>query len=465
MEKPAAGNRKLGIGLLVLFIIMLLPVYRAQKADALSWAYVQSLRFKKVEKYFYTATDCSFSLIIENVPPEKVIVSVNDVPEGVSFVGSNKITYMPYTNASSEQYGTNLTLSFRFAEPGVYQIKAIDVRIDETYAKIPIDAVEVYEHPNTVRPKLSISFESPNVQLSGKTVRVNSNEHIVFRMYIQNAIQVLTFEWQRNLPENSLFKQLEYNDISGNVVVGDFSPEKMPLALFDWQPLKPGTYDFPEFDIVATSYGGIRYEVETPDYTIEVLETEGVVEEEQQDKGVFAYAFVSPPSEEKAVQEKTVGDVPLDTLYDLYSKERHSIVLFSSASQERQALEDELGLSSIKRMPSVPLFVLAWIFCIACFIATVVLFILKKIPHAAVCAVFFILLLALGVLNSHLISKEYGLYEGGEIYSIPESTGGSGVDMPKGSLVLVKHSAGGWLYVVFNDTYGWVPENTVRMIQ
>ncbi|MBO4319030.1 MAG: hypothetical protein J5857_01000, partial [Treponema sp.] len=107
MEKPAAGNRKLGIGLLVLFIIMLLPVYRAQKADALSWAYVQSLRFKKVEKYFYTATDCSFSLTIENVPPEKVIVSVNDVPEGVSFVGSNKITYMPYTNASSEQYGTN----------------------------------------------------------------------------------------------------------------------------------------------------------------------------------------------------------------------------------------------------------------------------------------------------------------------------------------------------------------------
>ena len=463
MEKPATGNRKLGIGLLVLFLIQILPVFWAPDASALSWAYVQSLRFKRVENYFYTATDCSFTLNIENVPPEKVTVSVNDVPDGVSFVGSSKITYMPYSNASSDQYGTTLTLSFRFDQPGVYQIKAIDVRIDETYAKIPVEAVEVYEHPNTVRPKIFLSFESPNVQVSGKRITVNANDHIVFRMLIQNAIQVLKFDWK--LPEDSLFKRLDYTDLSEKVKPGEFTPEKIAIALFDWQPLKPGTYDFPEFDIVATSYGGIRYDVVSPDYTVEVLEAVDAPVDDDQDKGLFAYAFVSPPTTQEAVKEKTVEEVPVDRLYDLYTKERHSIVLFSSAHYERLALEEELGFSSITHMPSMPLFILVWILCISCLVATIVLFILKKIPHASVCAVLFILLLASGILYGHQVSKKYGIYEGGEIYSIPENAGGSGIDMPKGCTVLVKHSAAGWLYVVFNDTYGWVPEDTVRLIQ
>ena len=463
MEKPAAGNRKFGIGLLVLLLISSLSGFRIQKAEALSWAYVQSLRFKKVENYFFTDTECSFTLNIENVSPEKVTVSVNDVPDGVSFEGWNKITYMPYSNASSDQYGTTLTLSFKFAEPGWYQIKAIDVRIDETYAKIPVEAVEVFENPSTVRPKISLSFDETKVQVSGKTVKVNANEHIVFKMYIQYAIQVLKFDWAR--PEDSVFKELDYYDISDKVVVGEFSPEKIPIAVFDWQPLKTGTYDFPEFDIVATSFGGIRYDVESPSYKIEVLEATEAYVEEEKDSGVFAYAFVSPPSAQEDVKEKTAEDVPVDKLFDLYTRERHSIVLFSSAYNERLALEEELGLSSLKHMPSVPLFVLVWILCTVSLVATIVLFILKKIPHAALCAVLFVLLLTLGVLNGHQISKKYGVYQGGEIYSIPEDTGGSGVDMPEGSVVLVKHSTAGWLYVVFNDTYGWVPETTVRMIK
>ncbi|MBP5451945.1 MAG: hypothetical protein J6Y16_06895 [Treponema sp.] len=464
MEKSAAGIRKFGIGLLVLLFIQIFPLIGIQKADAISWAYIQSLRFKKVENYFYTATDCSFTVNIENVPPEKVTVSVNDVPEGVEFKGSTKIAYMPYSNATSEQFGTTLTISFRFAQKGVYQIKSIDVRIDESYAKIPVEVVEVYENPNTVQPVVTLSFDGPDIQVSGKTVRVkNANSHIIFRMDIQYAIQVLKFNWE--LPENSLFKQLDYTDLSEEVDAGKFTPEKIPIALFDWQPLKPGKYDFPKFDIVATSYGGIRYEVKSPDYVIEVEEDAEALAADVQDKGVFAYAFVSPPAAEEAVQKKSVEDAPVDRLFDLYTKERHSITLFSSAYHERLALEEELGLSSLKHMPSLPLFILVCVACIASLVATVVLFILKKIPHAALCAVLFVLLVTVGILLGHQVSKKYGIYEGGEIYSIPEDTGGSGVDMPRGSVVLVKHGAAGWLYVVFNDTYGWVPEDTVRMIQ
>lgn len=465
MEKSTARNRKFGIGLLVLLFVQLLPVFRVQEAEAISWAYVQSLRFKKVENYFFTDTDCSFIVNIENVPPEKVSVSVNDVPEGVSFQGSSKGAYMPYSNSSSDQYGTTLTLSFRFNQPGWYQIKSIDVRIDETYAKIPVENVEVFENPSTVRPKISIDWGNSNVQVSGKHVKVNAGERIVFTMYIQYAIQVLNFSWK--LPENSIFKELEHYDISKNVVVGEFSPDKMPLALFEWQPLKPGTYDFPEFDILATSYGGIRYEVNYKDYKyeMEVLEADENFGQAEKDEGVFAYAFVSPPSTQEAVQKKALEDAPVDRLFELYTTERHSILLFSSTRDERLALEEELGLSSVNHVPSVPLLILAWSLCLASFIATILLFALKKIPHAAVCAVLFVLLLAVGILYGHQASKQYGIYEGGEIYSIPENTGGSGVNMPKGSPVLVKHSASGWLYVVFNDTYGWVPENTVRLIQ
>ena len=465
MEKPAAGFRKFGIGLLALLLVQILPAFRLTGANAISWAYVQSLRFRKVESYFYTATDCSFTLNIENVPPEKVTVSVNDVPEGVSYVGASKIAYMPYSSDSGEQYGTTLTISFQFDSKGFYQIKAIDVRIDETYAKIPVEAVEVYENPNTVRPEISPDFiDNPNIQVSGKTIKVmNANEHIVFRMNIQYAIQVLKFEW--DLPEDSLFKQLGYTDLSEKVDAGKFTPEKIPIAIFDWQPLKPGTYEFPKFDVIATSYGGIRYEVKSPEYKVEVLE--GAVQPltDDQDKGVFAYAFVSPPAGEETVQQKKLGAVPIDRLYELYTKERHSIVLFSSAHNERLALEEELGLSSLKHVPSMPLFILVWILCAASLAAVIVLFILKRIPHAAAFAVLFILLLTSGILYGHQVAKKYGLYEGGEIYSIPENAGGSGINMPEGSSVLVKHKAAGWLYVVFNDTYGWVPEDTVRMIQ
>lgn len=465
MEKSSAKIRKLCVGLLAFVFVELFSFVMPQKAfGAVSWQYLQTLRFKKTEKYFFTSNDCSFSVNIENVSPDKVTAAVNDVPQGASFISLRKENYVP-SNGSSDQYGTKLILTFRFNAAGSYQIRPVDVIVDGWYARISFESVYVYENPSIVHPRISVTFEDSRYTSTSRTLNMSAGQHLRFTLNIRYATQVYDFSW--SIPENSLFIQTDSYDITRQAVNSDeFNPNTVPVATFDWQPLSEGEYRFPDFNVTAMSFGGIKYNVTVPTYKIKVGPASSARDSfDVDEETLYAYAF--DVIEEHVDEQKKIisGTKDIDALLALHQNERHSIPIFSNARKLRRQAESDAGLTSQMWAPSIPVHIIIWSLAIILLGLTVLFFVLRRIPASAVCLAFCIAFAGLGIFYSRWFMQETALYRGGEIGQIPEYGATTGVDLPAGTVVQLKKHAGDWVYIRSNDTYGWVTFDKLLLIE
>ncbi|MBQ4236523.1 MAG: hypothetical protein II716_06785 [Treponema sp.] len=465
MEKSAAKKRRLCIGLLAFALLELASVLVPHKAfGAVSWQYLQSLKLRKTEKYFFTATDCSFAVNIENVSPDKISAAINDLPQGASFVSLRKENYIP-TNGTSESYGTRLIMTFRFNEPGSYQFRAVDVQVDTWWAHIPFESVYVYENPSIVRPRISVTFGDSRYSTTARTLEMSAGQHLTFTLNIRYATQVYDLSW--TIPENSLFMETESYDITRqNINSEEFNPNTLPVASFDWQPLVEGEYKFPEFSMTAMSLGGIRYDVTVPSYTIKVGPPLNRREYDDDDEPeIYKNAFSDYAASDTGTKTvyKEIGSI--EELLELHKTERHSIPFFSDARNQRRQIERESGLNSASWEPSIPLMIVILSVAAVLIILTVLLFVFKKIRSAAVSLALAVSFLAIGIFYTHWTMKKIALYTGGEIAQIPEVGSGAGVYLSKGSVVDIQKKTDEWSYIRCNDTYGWVLNETLLFIE
>ena len=58
-----------------------------------------------------------------------------------------------------------------------------------------------------------------------------------------------------------------------------------------------------------------------------------------------------------------------------------------------------------------------------------------------------------------------GVFTGGDMSPIPEHNMMSSVTIQAGSVVTVIRNAGNWMYIRHNDTYGWIPSNSICIIE
>ncbi len=455
MEKSTTKTRRLCIGLLTFLLLELVSICLPQKIFAVSWEYLQGLRLKKTEKYFFTSMDCSFAVNIENVPPEKISAAINDLPQGASFVSLRKELYVP-TSGDAESYGTKLIMTFRFSSAGAYQFRAVDVKVDTWYSRIPFESVYVYENPSTVQPKISITFSDSRFASTSRTLNMTVGQHLKFTLNIRYATQVYDLSW--SLPENSLFQEIESYDITRQAVNNDeFNPNSVPVATFDWQPLVEGEYLLPEFNMSAMSFGGVRRNAIVPSYKIIV--GPATVKESPKDSdgtGIYINAFADVESKTENVQKTKKEIDSIENLLELHESERWSIPIFSSARKERLAIEDEAGLDSSTWEPSIPLLIVIWSVAFVLILLTVILFIIHKIPGAATCLAVGVIFVGLGVFYTKWSLQKNALYTGGDLAQIPEYGSGAGVSLPKGTMVQILKETNQWSYIRSNDTYGWV---------
>lgn len=466
MEKSAGKKRRLRIGLLI-FAFMLYHFF-ASNAYTISWEAVQNLQFRKTEKYFFTATECPLIVTIENVLPEKVSVFVNDVPNNVSFISAKKETFIPTVTSKSVQQGTRLILYFTFERPGEYHIQPVDVRIDGLYCRVPIEPVSVYENPNFMKPELSVQFTSPTLHNgTEKNIRLSLREHVHFTLYIKYAVQVVHFSW--DIPENSLFiEQNRYEITKRNIRGTDFSPESVPIASFDWEPLKAGTYKMPSFYITATSYSGIKYDVTLPDFLITVDEktslsySQNTVTEET----ILKTAFLENDSASKQESYPSPSQKDIETLLQLHQKERHSIPFINKKIlQERKTAEESFGISFYKKEPNIPLFIFLGALSLILFLLSFLLFLFKKkalavvmVPCGFLAALCFIFLAA-------DLSKKSALFTGIGFRPIPEYSIEISEDIPAGNTIFLEKKGGSWYFAHFGEKSGWVPQEDVLLIK
>lgn len=423
---------------------------------------VQKMHIFPQQKYCFTNTDCQFNLRLDNIPPETVQSYVDAIPDMASFISLRK-DELAGDEASPGARGTMIQVWFQFKKAGVYNLGNLMVDISGKLYKVPFDQITVYENPETVQPQLSISFFNQAFPNNGGTITCTAGDHIRFTLYTRYAVQIINFDW--DIPENSIFKEVKQYAITEEIPRGgSFSPAAVPVATFDWQPLLQGTWKFPSIRITATAYNGAKVDLTLPEFAVNVLPAPAVRRNAKTGQSAFAYAFAEPV-EKSSVQDSTSGISPnQERLLALRSIERHSFP-FNAAVKERQQIEEQEGLASGENEPSVPLFVTLLTLCVIALAGTVLLFLFKHMRSGSVCLAVLILLLICSILSGVQVTSKYALFAGGTVSPIPENAASSSVIMPAGSRVQVQRDTGDWVYIKYNDTYGWVLKTKLYYIK
>lgn len=462
MEKSTAGNKKHIQRLLILILTttlyMQLPFSLCAQEKTFD---PQSTGIIAMQQYCFTDTDCQFNLAIPDVMPQDVQSYVEGMPDSVSLVSSRK---EDLSISVAGKKGTLIQLWFRFKTPGLFQLQPLTARILGHVYQFAFDPVTVYENPNTVSPEVFVLFNNKNFQEQGTHLYSQAGEHIRFTVYIRYAVQIVDFTW--SVPQNSIFTEVKSYDITAGVPRGSgFSPEALPVAVFDWQPLVRGDWKFPAILITATAYNGARVTIPFPNYLVTILPNEQIVSDPvQNEESAFAYAFTdtSPAASKSKVSDYTRQDS--EALRTLRVKERHSFP-FSKAGRERMALEQKENITDNEDEPSVPLFWLLLGLSGIALVCSIVFFVIKKTREGSISIVILFVVLSGTVISGMFLSKQYALFVGGSVSSIPEDETHSIIMIQAGSRVQIKRSAGDWVYIKYDETYGWVRSDTLYVIQ
>lgn len=462
MEKPAERIRKIIARLLILILSAGMSL-----SAKVSWAYLWGMRFRPSQETLFTENDNSFFVEIENVTPDSVQISVNSLPPNVSFVSSKKETVLiPRDESQGGGYstGTRIILWMRFAKTGSYRIKPIDLTIDGGFYQIPFESVEIFQNPRFIHPEINVVFQNQNIESSKnmkKPVKVNAGEHIVFTVNARYMESIQNIFW--NIPENSIFKKIKEYEFKFQSGDSKFVTQFQPVATFDWQPLSEGVLSLPEVFLTAISYDGSVEDIKCPVFKFNADKAQPLIHAEDEENP-FVYAFHEMGKVSAKRKNIDVKPQEIIALYELHMQERHSF-LFSSAAAKRKATEMSLGLPYDYHEPSVVL--LGILICIAVLLlgATVASLVFRKKTFTAVFTSIFILAAVFAGIYGVRVKSLRGVFTGGEMSPIPEYNMMTSVTIQAGNVVSIIKIAGDWMYVRHNDTYGWIPSESVCLIR
>lgn len=464
MEKPAKRIRKNIAGLLILFFISSGTMLFAK----VSWAYLWGMKFRPSQETLFTEEDNLFFVEIENVSPDNVQIAVNSLPPNVSFVSQKKETVLiPRSELQGGGYsqGTRINLWMRFTKTGNYKIKPIDLTIDGGFYQIPVESVEVYQNPRFIHPEIDVIFQNQKIESSkgtkNKSIKIKSGDHILFTVTARYMESIQNIFW--DIPEDSIFKKIKEYEINSSDEEKKFVTQFQSVAIFDWQPLSEGEHSFPKVFITATSYNGSVEDIQCPSFSFFAEKSQNFLTEEKEENP-FVYAFYESEKVNSTKKKIEVKPQEVLALFELHKKERHSFI-FSHATAERKKMEMSFGLPYDYHEPSILLF---YVFCTIAFIFLVltIIYIIKKNRSVTVIlASFFIIgIVCVGVYGVK-IKESRGVFTGGEMSPIPEHNMMTSVSIQSGSVVSVIRLAGDWMFVRHNDTYGWIPSDSICLIK
>lgn len=475
MEKQTTNFRRNWSGLLIkTFLICVFAgmglISYCQSNVRISYDYIKTLRIKSAQEFIFSSSESQFYLDIEGVTPENVFFSVERLPDSVSFSSSKKETLLANAAEGREKNGTRIILTFRFSEAGTYKLSNLYLKLGKYNAYyIPFESqVKVYMNPKTISPKVGIQFEKEEYNTKNHKVTVPLGEHIRFTVNLQYAVSLQNFRWA--LPQDSIFLEEKRYPVTENGAIGTaFSPDLIPIISFDWQPLVEGTYTLPQIIVTAATYNGSVVDLVPDDYKITVKKmasknSEATVEDNYESSTEFDYAFFVPYSETIVEETVKVEIANIQEMLAARQKERHSVPFFTTARAERIELESSYGIKKSPSEPSEPLFFILLGITILVLAGAIVLLIFKKL-HTAVFVFVVTVFLAFAVtVHGIRAFTPYALFIGGEVSPIPEDEIKSGVSVQPGSRVKVVKNAGEWVYIGYNDTFGWVKEDSLYML-
>lgn len=429
-----------------------------------SWAYMWSLRFKPMDDVVYTSIESSFAVEIANVTPDTVQLSVNSLPQNVSFLSSRKETVyvqIPSEDGSGYTTGTRVIITMIFSKTGTYRISPIDLTIEGGFYRVPFETIEVFENPLYITPETMIEFDSAHE--NKKEVSMKVGDKVKFTVYAKFISSVKDIYW--TCPEDCILKEVERYDAAFKQQ--NFFTEYLPVATFEWQPLKEGLFFTPDFFLSTVLYNGNSDEIKCTSRKVFVKKnTVSSVEKKKEKKnGLLTKAFEDSDKENLTVSSSEISDLEAEHLAMLYQKEMNSFPYFSSAYRERCNFEKEHGLIKNNPLGSKILLLILFVVCIILLISCVLVYFFCSRMKFVVFTVVFSVFVLYTILYSFKVYSRKGVYTGKFMYSIPEENVPASVVVKKGNLVQIERDAGAWLYVRYNKTYGWIQKKNVYILK
>lgn len=250
--------------------------------------------FRLVQKNAFTNETLVFRTIIEGVPPTQIDLTVQSLPQNVSFVGSKKekIIYNGLESSSVE-------LHFVVSKSGDYKLSSVPIRIRYGYQYLGFEAITVTDNPKTLQPRLLYSVYEKEGEGDRGSARDRGLEKIARGQRVEVLVEaqyfasIQSFSWQANektiVFNEKLLQDLPYREM-------DFSTKPIELLRFDFIALEEGKQLLPHLLVQGKSWAGIDVQVSENGQSIYVSEAapkEEVRGTEDEDLGEGASSFAA----------------------------------------------------------------------------------------------------------------------------------------------------------------------------
>ena len=445
---------------LVTVLSAMIPV----SAQKLTYSIIKELSVVPVNQNNFSGTDCAFELKIPYIKSENVQAQIPDLQNGVNFVSLRRSEY------SDSENGTKIELWLNFSDSGVYRLRSLKVYLNNKLYYLPFEPIVISENPRNILPQLVVTFDDGYEMIQSRRgakknkvpFTTRAGKSIEFTVSLQYGVQIVAFNW--SVPKNAIFREIERYEITkGTIRSSEFSDEKIPVAKFEWQPLVSGSQTLPDVHIVATSYNGVRVDLYLPSTPVTVLAGDPAGAREDNYSEMFGYAFSKKQMPVKKVERKFISEENCRKIAELRAAERRSVP-FTAEYYTRKEFEESLEITGAAFEPTYfTLMLCIGILLFFVLMLSIVIF-LKKLHGIIVFSVFVTMFIVCTIISYVQISATYAIFKGGDLSPVPEKTAGAVAFMEGGKRVRIEQHAGGWVFVQFGNSGGWVTDENVIFI-
>ena len=449
MEKSRKNRRSSKFYGLLIFVALFLFNTNSLFAHRYSYAV-----FTPVEEYVFAGEDTIFETTIYNMRPADVLVTVQTLPENVTFVSSDKTEILDENGRS-----TRIRIVLHFNEVGTFNLPPIASRIKYGSYRLSIKPVTVLHNPKTIQPIIKFSVVEPKNKIYYEGQRIKLELSATFASNI--------YSYTTSLNEDSVF----YSENSIELLplsVDKFSDLEYPIGKFEFIPLANGKVQVPQVSVKVKTWNGIEKESFSEPFVLDIKKAPKTQTSDINDNKNSLYKNISISDKETGNNiesenfEQKINLV--QEIKKLRIEEKNRIFPFA-ISKERKSIETQCGLQNTQNELSNVVFYVLFAILIIC----VILFILFAILHKKITMLIFVLisvsLLIVTTVYKIQLDKDYALILQGEVLSIPEESSSLNIKLNSGYRVEIKGETKDWIFIKYENSTGWIKRENLLFLK
>lgn len=449
MEKSRKNRRSSKFYGLLIFVALFLFNTNSIFAHRYSYAV-----FTPVEEYVFAGEDTIFETTIYNMRPADVLVTVQTLPENVTFVSSDKTEILDENGRS-----TRIRIVLHFNEVGTFNLPPIASRIKYGSYRLSIKPVTVLHNPKTIQPIIKFSVVEPKNKIYYEGQRIKLELSATFASNI--------YSYTTSLNEDSVF----YSENSIELLplsVDKFSDLEYPIGKFEFIPLANGKVQVPQVSVKVKTWNGIEKESFSEPFVLDIKKAPKTQTSDINDNKNSLYKNISISDKETGNNiesenfEQKINLV--QEIKKLRIEEKNRIFPFA-ISKERKSIETQCGLQNTQNELSNVVFYVLFAILIICVILFILFAILRKKITMLIFVLISVSLLIVTTVYKIQLDKDYALILQGEVLSIPEESSSLNIKLNSGYRVEIKGETKDWIFIKYENSTGWIKRENLLFLK